>query len=478
MNFLNPTDRYKEFTYDDVFLLPGYSDIDSRMDVDLMPVDSIGTNLPLVAANMTAVTGKRMAEVMARRGGIAVLPQDLPLEKIEYTIKYLKSCHDVFETPVVLYKNHTIQTALNLIHKRSHKAVIVINKKNQPVGVFTEKDAYQRDKFALLESVMSHDIITMPETARPEEIFKTMKQQRLHIMPIIKISGELAGVLTPSGCLRSTIYKPAKNTQGQFLTAVAVRINHDIKTKIKSLLSLGVDIIVLDAAHGYQKKMIQSIRLARSIVGDKRILVAGNVVGKSATKALINAGANIVKVGVGSGAMCTTRMMTGVGRPQFSAVYHCSQIARSMNANVWADGNIKEPRDVALALAAGASAVFVGSWLVGTYESSADMQYDEHGRLYKENFGMASARAVNNRTREEDIFIAARKQYFNEGISNSKIYLKKEEESVEDIIDKICAGLRSACTYTGARNLREFYEKATVGSQTVAGFVEGKPLSK
>jgi IMP dehydrogenase len=322
---------------------------------------------------------------------------------------------------------------------------------------------------------MSKELLTMQDTASPQQIFEAIKEKRVPVMPIIKNTGELAGVLTAKGCMRATIYTPAQNAQRQLLTAVAVGVNAQTKDKVRKLVELGVDVIVLDMAHGYQKKMIETIKGVREVIGPDRILVAGNVVTAEATRDFIHAGVNIVKVGVGPGAMCTTRMMTGMGRPQFSAVRACSEVARSMGAHVWADGNIKQPRDVSLALAAGASCAFFGSWFTGTYESPADIKRDEQGRLYKENFGMASRRAVIDRTRSYEVFDQERKQYFEEGISASKMYLKPGEESAEDIIDKITAGVRSACTYAGARNLEEFYEKVVVGTQTQAGFIEGKP---
>ena len=176
--------------------------------------------------------------------------------------------------------------------------------------------------------------------------------------------------------------------------------------------------------------------------------------------------------------MCTTRMMTGVGRPQFSAVLECSQAARDSGASVWADGGIRYPRDVALALAAGAGSVMFGSWLAGTYESAADTLRDPDGRLYKENYGMASNRAVRNRTRRESVFMRARKELFEEGISSSRMYLDPERPGVEDIIDHIVAGVRSAFTYSGSATVAEFRERAVVGIQSAAGYDEGRPLGQ
>src|SRR6202012_1851142 len=200
-----------------------------------------------------------------------------------------------------------------------------------------------------------------------------------------------------------------------------------------------------DPAHGHQVKAMDAIKSIASL--DLGVpLVAGNVVSADGTRDLVNAGASIVKVGVGPGAMCTTRMMTGVGRPQFSAVLECAAAAKQLGAQVWADGGVRYPRDVALALAAGASNVMIGSWFAGTYESPGDVFRDPDGRLYKESFGMASARAVRLRSASLSPFERARKELFEEGISAARMYLDAQRPGVEDLIDAITAGLRSACT--------------------------------
>jgi GMP reductase len=205
-------------------------------------------------------------------------------------------------------------------------------------------------------------------------------------------------------------------------------------------------------------------------------LVAGNVVTAEGVRDLVEAGADVVKVGVGPGAMCTTRMMTGVGRPQFSAVLECAAAGRECGVAVWADGGVRHPRDVALALAAGASAVMIGSWLAGTFESPGDLLRDEAGRPYKESFGMASKRAVSARTRGETAFDRARKALFEEGISTSKMSLDPARGGVEDLLDHITSGVRSTCTYVGAKTLAELHEKVVLGVQSAAGFAEGHPL--
>ena len=238
---------------------------------------------------------------------------------------------------------------------------------------------------------------------------------------------------------------------------------------------MGVDVLVIDTAHGHQATMIRAIESVRTAVPHATI-VAGNVVTAQGTTDLINAGADIIKVGVGPGAMCTTRMMTGVGRPQFSAVLESAEAARNLGKHVWADGGVRYPRDVALALAAGAASVMFGSWLAGTYESAADTLRDTEGRLYKESFGMASNRAVRNRTRSESAFERAKKELFEEGISTSRMYLDAARPGVEDILDQIVAGLRSSCTYAGAANVNDFHQRAVVGVQSSAGYDEGRPL--
>ena len=474
MRFLQQTPAH-DLTYNDVFMVPSMSNVASRLDVDLSTADKIGTNIPIVVSNMTAVAGRRMAETVARRGGLVVLPQDIPLDIIQTVVDHVKSRHPIFETPITLTPEDTLGEAISLIHKRAHGAVIVVDAENRPLGVFTEHDAAGFDRFTQLKNVMNLDMVCFTDSQSVSEIHDALVEQRLSFAPVIDGNGVLVGAVTRKGALRSTIYKPALNSSGEFLTSVAVGINGDPAQRARDLVALGVDVLVIDTAHGHQASMIRAIEAVRAAAPGVPI-VAGNVVTRDGTRDLINAGADIIKVGVGPGAMCTTRMMTGVGRPQFSAVLESAEVARSMGKHVWADGGVRYPRDVALAVAAGASSVMFGSWLAGTYESAADTLRDTEGRLYKESFGMASNRAVKNRTRTETAFERAKKELFEEGISSSRMYLDSQRPGVEDIIDQIVAGLRSSCTYAGAASLEEFHERAVVGVQSSAGYDEGRPL--
>ena len=474
MQFLNGHPNY-DLTYSDVFLVPNLSSVSSRMHVDLTTPDGIGTTIPIVVSNMTAIAGRRMAETVARRGGIVVLPQDIPLDVVETVVSFVKSRHTVYDTPITMSGHDTVGEALSLVHKRSHGAIVIVDDDQAPIGIFTEHDAAGFDRFTQIANVMNREMFTLPDGLDAQAMFERLSEARLSFAPVVSNDGALLGCITRKGALRSSIYKPAVDRDGRLMIAVAVGVNADPATRAKALVALGVDVVVVDTAHGHQDRMLDVVSEVRRNV-DSTPVVAGNVVTASGTRDLINAGADIIKVGVGPGAMCTTRMMTGVGRPQFSAVLECAEAARALGKHVWADGGVRYPRDVALGLAAGAGNVMFGSLLAGTYESAADTLRDAQGRLYKESFGMASNRAVRNRTRTESAVDRARKELFEEGISTSRMYLDAQRPGVEDIIDQIVAGVRSSCTYTGARSINDFHERATVGVQSSSGYDEGRPI--
>lgn len=474
MRFLHDQAPPHDLTYSDVFLVPSRSGVGSRLDVDLTTSDGTGTTIPVVVANMTAVAGRRMAETIARRGGLAVIPQDIPVDVVAEVTAWVKQRHLVYDTPITMSPTDTVGEAMNLLPKRAHGAVVV-TESGRPVGIVAEADCLGVDRFAQLARVMSTELLTLPDGVDPREAFDRLHEGRHKLAPIVDADGRLVAVLTRTGALRSTLYTPAVDAAGRLRVAAAIGITNDVAHKAASLIEAGVDTLVLDTAHGHQEQMLKALRAVQAL--DPPVpIVAGNVVTVAGVRDLIDAGADIVKVGVGPGAMCTTRMMTGVGRPQFSAVAECAAEAARSGRHVWADGGVRYPRDVALALAAGASNVMVGSWFAATYESPGDAYRDGEGRLYKESFGMASARAVRLRTATESAFDRARKALFEEGISSSRMYLDPVRPGVEDLMDSIGAGVRSACTYAGARNLAEFHERAILGVQSPAGYAEGKPL--
>ena len=480
MKFLNGLLPTHDLTYNDVFMAPSRSAVSSRLDVDLRTPDAVGTTIPIVAANMTAVSGRRMAETIARRGGIAILPQDIPLDVVDETIARVKRGHTVFETPIVVRPGDPVAHVLPLLGKRAHHLAVVADK-GRPVGIITERDCVEVDRFSSVAEAMSSDVPPVSEETSLSDAFDLMEARHIDAVPVVA-GDELTGLLTRRGILRSAIYTPALDPQGRLMVGAAVGINGDVAQKTRSVLTSGADVLVVDTAHGHQERMIEAIGLARDArdrheqeTGRRIPIAAGNVVTGEGARDLAAAGADIIKVGVGPGAMCTTRMMTGVGRPQFSAVFDCAAAAADSGVTVWADGGVKYPRDVALALAAGAASVMIGSWFAGTHESPGDLMRDSDGRLYTESFGMASARAVRNRTKGQSAFQRARSALFEEGISSGKMYLDPERPGAEDLLDQIISGVRSAFTYAGAATIEAFHERATVGLQSVAGYDEGRP---
>lgn len=474
MKFLNGHQPAFDLTYNDVFIVPGRSDVMSRMDVDLSTSDGSGTTIPVVVANMTAVAGRRMAETVARRGGIVVLPQDLPISVVQQTVDFVKSRDLVVDTPVVLSPDDSVSDAMALIHKRAHGAAVVLFE-GRPIGLVTEAGCVGVDRFTRVRDIAIADFVTAPAGTDPRKVFNLLEHAAVDVAVLTEPDGTLAGVLTRTAAIRAGIYTPAVDATGRLRIAAAVGINGDVGAKARSLAEAGVDLLVIDTAHGHQLRMLDAVKAVAAL--DLGLpLAAGNVVSAEGTRDLISAGASIVKVGVGPGAMCTTRMMTGVGRPQFSAVLECAAAARQLGGHVWADGGVRHPRDVALALAAGASNVMIGSWFAGTYESPGDLMRDREDRPFKESYGMASKRAVAARTATDDPFDQARKSLFEEGISTSRMGLDPSRGGVEDLLDHITSGVRSTCTYVGAGNLAELPEKVVLGVQSPAGFAEGHPL--
>nr|MBA3500023.1 IMP dehydrogenase [Deltaproteobacteria bacterium] len=302
-----------------------------------------------------------------------------------------------------------------------------------------------------------------------------MDEARVKAAPVLHEDGRLAGVITRNDAVRLELLRPALGANGELMVAAAVGISSQAPEIAGKLLEIGVSAIVLDTAHGHQRRMLDTIAAVKAVVGGRIPLVAGNVCTAPGTRALLDAGADVVKVNVGPGAMCTTRMQTGVGRPTFTAVLTCAREAHARGKHVWADGGVKHPRDIALYLAAGAARVMVGTALAGTYESPGDVKEDKAGLLYKENYGMASGRAVSERNADQDAFEQAKKGFFREGISSSRIYIRDGQESVGALLVEMITGVQSAFTYVGARTIAEFHERVEVGVQTPAGYTEGTP---
>ncbi|MET4639013.1 GuaB1 family IMP dehydrogenase-related protein [Mycetocola sp. 2940] len=465
-----------DLTYSDVFLVPSRSRVSSRLDVSLAPGDGTGANLPIVSANMNSVTGARLAATLARRGGLGVLPQDMPLQRLDAAIRWVKSRPVAFDVPVELGPESTVADALTLLPALPGHGIVLTGPDGSYIGCLAAAELEQAEPGDRLGDLVHRTLpsIDAEDVTDPRAAFDLLVAADLDFVPVLE-HGRLVGTLSRTSALRSTLYTPAVDASGRLLVAAAIGINGDVASKAKALAAAGVDTLVIDTAHGHQSGMLRALSIVKGL-GLGIPLVAGNVVTAAGVTDLVAAGADIVKVGVGPGAMCTTRMMTAVGRPQFSAVLETAETASDLGAHVWADGGVRYPRDVALALAAGAASVMVGSWFAGTVEAPGTLNADGSGRLYKESWGMASTKAVQERFGRLDPYELARKTLFAEGISSSKIYLDPARPSLEDLLDMITSGIRSSFTYAGAASLSEFRERALVGLQSAAGYDEGKAL--
>jgi len=471
-----------DLTYSDVFLVPRHSSITSRLDVDLSPGDGTTATIPLVSANMNSVTGARLAATLARRGGLGVLPQDMPLQELDAAIRWVKAQPVRWDTPLVLPPEATVADAARLLPATEGHGIVVSDASPGHLNI---------------EAVLGVVPATRLGTALPDARLGDLARGRTasidaddfesarHAFDLIVGAdagtvcvlhhGFVVGTLSRRSALRSTLYRPAVDASGRLSVAAAVGINGDVASKARALAAAGVDVLVVDTAHGHQEGMLDALRTVAGL-GLGIPIAAGNVVTSEGVNDLVRSGADILKVGVGPGAMCTTRMMTAVGRPQFSAVLETAEAARMLGAYVWADGGVRYPRDVALALAAGAASVMIGSWFAGTIEAPGELQVDGDGRAFKESWGMASTKAVHDRFGRLDPYELARKELFAEGISSSRIYLDPLRPGVEDLVDMITSGVRSSFTYAGAGTVAEFHERARVGLQSAAGYEEGKAL--
>ncbi|MGO2518931.1 MAG: GuaB1 family IMP dehydrogenase-related protein [Microbacterium sp.] len=471
-----------DLTYSDVFLVPRHSGITSRLEVDLTPRDGTPATIPLVASNMNSVTGPRLAAVLARRGGLGILPQDMPLQDLDAAIRDVKNQPVAWDTPLIMSPRASVADALRLLPPTMGHGIVVAESSGVGIAAASVRGIVPASRLATaLPDAQLGDLVRAGSPALDAEditdgraAFDVITEAGAEIVTILD-HGHLVGTLSARSALRSTLYAPAVDADGRLAVGAAVGISGDVAAKATALAAAGVDVLVMDTAHGHQSAMLRAL----ATVSDLNLgipLVAGNIVTADGVHDLVQAGATILKVGVGPGAMCTTRMMTAVGRPQFSAVLETAQAAHELGAHVWADGGVRYPRDVALALAAGAASVMIGSWFAGTIEAPGELRTDLDGRVYKESWGMASTKAVQARFGRLDAYERARKELFAEGISSSKIYLDPLRPGVEDLLDMITSGVRSSFTYTGASTVADFHRRALVGRQSAAGYEEGKAL--
>lgn len=491
-----------ELTFNDVFILPWYSDCGSRNNCDVNPNFIPNVTLPILSANMNAVTGKRMCEVLSRYGWLGILPQDMSFEQQLAIVKHLqKRSWDsfIFDTLLTVeYETDEVFKALLLIDKKNHD-MVVVNKNWKPIWYIskTQHDIDMKNRFKSIKDIPINSIDNCSFYVKNndwKDTFVDKNGSELDYKDLYNYlvssnydngfffneKEEFLGIINKEDIIRKDFYK--NNNRKNLTLGIAIWMNQmfeqKIEEKIKELQDNGVSVFVLDTAHGHQKTMIQAISKLRGLVKEEIVIIAGNVCTAEATEDLIKAGANGVKVWIWPGAMCTTRMMTGVWRPQFTAIDECSKKAKELNWFVVADGGVKHVRDFAIALGAGASFVMLWTMFAGTKESVDDVKYDENGLMYKANYWMASSKAVIWRNNTNDAYSLAKKDLFNEGISSSKIYLRSWMDTVWRVCDKLISWLKSSMSYVGAYNLKEFQEKITFGIQSSSWYTEWTPHGK
>jgi len=470
MKLNNENYIWEELTFDDVFLYQQQSDIKTRTQIDITPETQLSTTLPIISSNMNAITWKRMAEKLARLWGLWVLPQDMVLDRMLNIIDYVHSADLRLDTSLTVKKNNTIRDALWIINKRSHQSVIMVDCKDKPVSIFKEEDLIDKDEYTKLSDLRKpRQLITGQKWITDEEAFNLMEDNGISSLPIVNKKWVLIWVLTKNDTVRNSNYKPSLNKNWELDVAVALSLNW-YTSVIDKIIDSGVNTIFLDTAHWYTSRMLDTIKTVRNKYNDI-IIISWNIMTWEWAEALVKAWVNWVKVWIWPWAMCTTRMMTWVWRPQFSAVLESAQAARE---NWWfaiADWWIKYPRDLAFSLAAWATHTMLWTLLAWTYESPGDVKSDTDW-LYKENYWMASTKAVIWRTGELSKFEQAKRERFEEWISKSKIY---NIEALWDIVDKFRTWLESAISYSWAENIEQFHKKAIIWVQTPAWFTEWTP---
>jgi IMP dehydrogenase len=466
-------------TYDDVLLVPRYSDIRSRKDVDTSAqlTRNIRLDVPIVSANMDTVTEAEMAIAVARKGGIGIIHRFNTIEQQVNQVRQVKRSESfIIENPYTVEPESTVGHARDLLEVHHITGLPVVDRAHTLVGLLSSRDIlFVHEDSRLVSEVMTprDRLVTAPmgtTITQAEEILQTHKVEKL---PLIDGDGHLAGLITLRDILKRSLHpESSKDRKGRLLIGAAIGVVGDYLERAVELVKARCDVLVLDIAHGHSYNAISAAREIKSRLGNVE-LIAGNVATAEGTRDLIDAGADAVKVGVGPGSICITRVVTGVGVPQLTAVMDCVREADRYDVPIVADGGIRQSGDVSKALAAGASTVMIGNMLAGTRESPGVVVV-RNGRRYKASRGMASTAATLDRRRREKPGWEGETDLTDvvpEGIEGMVPF----KGDVSEVLVQLVGGLRSGMSYLGARNLREFRERAIFMQITGAGMNESQP---
>ena len=460
-------------TFDDILLVPGKSSVlPNETDLRTNLTRSIQLNIPLMSAGMDTVTEYQMAIAMAREGGIGIIHKNMSIEEQREQVDRVKrSEHGVITDPFSLNKDHLIEDATRLMKHYRISGVPIIDKEGHLEGIITNRDIrFETDLKIPIDQVMTKEnLITGHQGISMEEALDIMKKYKIEKLPLVDKKNFLTGLITIKDIKKSVQYpNSARDSGGRLLAGAAIGVTSDVMERVEALKSAAVDVFVIDTAHGQSAGVLKTIKNIKETFPDIQ-LIAGNVATYQGTIDLIEAGADCVKVGIGPGSICTTRVVTGIGVPQISAVLDCAKASKEKNVPIIADGGIKYSGDITKAIAAGADVVMLGSMFAGTEESPGEEIYVE-GRHYKSYRGMGSLGAMDSGSSDR-YFQNESKKYVPEGVEGRVPFKGK----TGDVVYQLVGGLRSGMGYIGAENIQELKEKASFMKITPATLQENHP---
>ena len=459
-------------TFDDVLLVPGYSEvIPNEVNLETNLTKKIKLNVPLMSAGMDTVTEYRMAIAMARQGGIGIIHKNMSIEaQAEEVDKVKRSENGVITDPFYLSPEHTLKDADDLMAKFRISGV-PITENGRLVGIITNRDLkFETDYNKLIkESMTSEGLVTAPEGITLEEAKKILGAARKEKLPIVDANYNLKGLITIKDIEKQIKYpNSAKDSQGRLLCGAAVGVTPDITDRVDELVKAKVDCVVIDTAHGHSANVLKTFKLIKEKYPDLQV-IAGNVATKSGTQAMIDMGVDAVKIGIGPGSICTTRVVAGIGVPQITAIMEAYEAADKAGIPVIADGGIKYSGDITKAIAAGANVCMMGSMFAGCDESPGDFELYQ-GRKYKVYRGMGSIAAMENGSKDR-YFQSNAKKLVPEGVEGRVAY----KGTVEDTVFQLLGGLRSGMGYCGARTIEELKQKGQFVKISAASLKESHP---